>query len=176
VGNKSAKTDRGFELNALGDLKNLATTEGSAGADAEGASQKFFTQLLSGNPTQVAQAVAPTTNAVASQKAAQGRQENAFGTARTGGTNVTDQQTADAAQKATQTAINSVVPGAASTLGTLGTTLLAQSGSAASNLGSLSGRAKIADQERSDQTLDALTKAFAATETGGQLETAFAGI
>jgi hypothetical protein len=160
VGNRSVKTDRGFQLDAMGDLKNLATTESGAGSDAEGASQAYFTKILSGDPTQVASAVAPITNAVASQKAAQGRQEAATGTSRTGGTNAGDQQTSDAAGKATSAAISSALPGAASSLGTLGTNLLSQAGSNASSLGGLAQSAHTADQARSDQQLDAITKLF----------------
>jgi len=161
VGNRSAKTDRGFELDAMGDLKNLASTEAGAGADAEGQAQKYVTSILSGNPAAVASAVAPVTNAVASQKAAQGRQENATGTARTGGTNASDQQTGDAAIKATSDAISSAIPSAASSAASLGTSLLGQAGSSAANLGSLSGNARQADVARSDQELDSLTKLFA---------------
>jgi hypothetical protein len=167
VGNKSAKTDRGFQLDSLGDLRDLASTEKSSGADAEGASQAYFTKLLSGNPTAVASAVAPTTNAVASQQAARGREESAMGTSRTGGTNAGNQQTADKVSEATQTAINSAVPGAASNLANLGTTLLGQAGSDASSLGGLADSAHQYDQNRSDKQLDAITKLLSLKPSGG---------
>jgi hypothetical protein len=176
VGDKSVKTDRGFQLDAMGDLKNLATTESGAGADAEGASQAYFTKILSGDPTQVASAVAPVTNAVASQKAAQGRQESATGTSRTGGTNASDQQTSDAAGKATSAAISSALPDAASSLGTLGTTLLGQAGSNARSLGGLAQSAHSADQARSDKQLETLTNMLTNTKTAQEVGTVIAGL
>lgn len=145
VGQKDKSTDRKNQLGAWGDLSSLATGEAGAGAAATGASQAYSSKLLSGNREAVESAVAPTTNAVASQAAAKSRQTAATGTARGGGTNAQDQQTSDLVSSATQTAINSAAPTAAANLGSLGTTQTGQSISAASNLGSQAGSTRQAD-------------------------------
>src|SRR5271170_2574157 len=97
VGNKNVKTDRSNELAAMGNLKSLAAGEAGEGAEGVDASMKFFQSILSGNPTAVASAVAPTTNAVAAQNAAQNRNIAATGTSRGGGTNAEQQKTSDKA-------------------------------------------------------------------------------
>lgn len=174
VGDKSVKTDRGFQLDALGNLKNQAATTGAEGADATSAAMKYFHSILGGSPTAVQAAVAPQTNAVAGQAAAQGRQAAATGTSRGGGTNTLQQQLSDIVQGKTQDAINTAVPGAASSLGSLGSTATGQSISASGTLGNQAQNAKTADQERSDRIMDELTKLFASTNTGQLASTAIA--
>lgn len=153
VGQKDRKTDRSNQLAAWGDLSSLATGEASSGTAATGAAQAYDTKLLSGDRAAVESAVAPTTNAVASQQAAAGRQRAATGTSRGGGTNAQDQQSSDLISSATQTAINAAAPGAAASLGALGTTQTGQSISAAGTLGQQAGDTRTADQARSDKLL-----------------------
>jgi hypothetical protein len=153
VGQQSKNTDRSQQLGAWGDLSSLATGEKAGGVEATGQAQRYSSALLSGNPTAVAGAVAPTTDAVAAQTAAAGRQRAATGTSRGGGTNAQDQQSSDLISSATQTAINTQVPGAAANLGSLGTTQTEQSISAAGILGYESGQTREFDTTRSDKLL-----------------------
>lgn len=153
VGQKSKNTDRSNQLSAWGDLSSLASGEAGSGAAATGAAQAYSTKLLSGNRQAVESAVAPTTNAVASQAAAAGRQRAATGTSRGGGTNAQDQQSNDLISSATQTAINSATPGAAASLGALGTTQTGQSISAAGTLGGQAGSTRQFDVTNSNNLL-----------------------
>lgn len=160
VGQKSKNTDRSNQLSAWGDLKSLATSgqnQVSSGAAATGAAQNYSAKLLSGNREAVESAVAPTTNAVASQAAAAGRQRAAQGTSRGGGTNAVDQQSSDLVSQATQNAINQATPGAASSLGQIGTTQTGQGesalGVAGGELGSQAGTTRQADIAHSDALL-----------------------
>src|SRR5271170_3505176 len=113
VGNKNVKTDRSNELAAMGNLKSLAAGEAGEGAEGVDASMKFFQSILSGNPTAVASAVAPTTNAVA----AQNRNIAATGTSRGGGTNAEQQKTSDKAGAASLDAVQKLFPDAAKSSG-----------------------------------------------------------
>jgi hypothetical protein len=159
VGDKNKNTDRSYQLQGWGDLTNLINGAQGAGSAATGDALSHFTKLLSGNRQAVESAVAPTTNAVASQGAAAGRQAAATGTSRGGGTNAQDQQTADKVSSATQGAINQAVPGAASELGSLGTTLLGQAGPNASNLASQAGGTRQNDISNSNNEMNgALTQ------------------
>jgi hypothetical protein len=176
VGDKSVATDRRFQLAGLGNLENLASRTGQAGGTASGDALAYLEKLLSGNRSAVTAAVAPTTNAAAGAAAAKSRQISATGTARGGGTNAEQQQTSDSVDKATQDAINAAVPGAAGTLGTMGTNLLSQSGSDSSALASQAGQTRTMDQMRSDELLDALTKMFSATDTGKAVSAGITGI
>ena len=153
VGQKDKNTDRSNQLSAWGDLKSLAGGEAGSGAAATGAAQAYDAKLLSGNRQAVESAVAPTTNAVASQSAQASRQRSATGTSRGGGTNAQDQQSNDLISSATQSAINSAVPGAAASLGALGTAQTGQSISAASTLGEQAGSTRVSDTARSDKLL-----------------------
>jgi hypothetical protein len=158
VKNKSVGTDRSNELAAWGNLKNIANTTAGAGGDATAQALKYFTSILSGSPTAVQSAVAPTTNAVAAQQAAQGRQIASQGTARTGGINAEQQQVGDKARAATQTAINSAAPNASAILAQLGPELTGQSISASGTLGEQTEPARQYDQNRSDKEINALTQ------------------
>lgn len=154
VGNKSKNTDRNNQLSAWGDLSGLATAGATSGEAATGAAQAYDANLLSGNRQAVESAVAPTTNAVASQGAAASRQRAATGTARGGGTNAQDQQSSDLISSATQSAINSAAPTAAASLSTLGTSQTGQSISAAGTLGGQAGSARQFDVTNSQSLLN----------------------
>jgi hypothetical protein len=167
VGNKSVKTDRSNELAAWGNLKNTAASTGAEGADATGQAMKYLTSILSGSPTAVAGAVAPTTNANAAQADAQRRQIAATGTARGGGTNALQQQSNDILSGKTTDAISSAVPGAASTLSSLGPALTSTSVGASSTLGGQAENARHPDQARSDKEMEALTKLLSQWVTAG---------
>lgn len=160
VGNKSVKTDRGFQLDALGNLNKQSQVTGAEGADATGDALKFFHSILSGSRAGVTSAVAPQVNAAADQQQAQNRSIVANGTGRGGGTNSLQQQSSDIINGTTQDAINKAVPGAATALGNLGSTATGQSIGASGTLGGLAGDAHSQDQARSDQMMNTLTKLF----------------
>jgi len=167
VGDKSKNTDRQNQLSAWGDLTSLMNTEKNTGAsmltqggEATGAAQAYNTKLLSGDRQAVESAVAPTTNAVASQAAAGKRARASSGTSRGGGTNAQDQASNDLVASATQSAINSAAPAAAGNLASIGgsTTatgagLLGESGSSAGTLGELAGHTREFDVTNSEQLM-----------------------
>lgn len=172
----SAKTDRTSQLASFSDLTNVFN-QGIATSGAEqkrgdtnidnalqqlGLSSDYYKKLLSGDRTQIAGAVAPTTNAIAAQTDAEKQQLDASGTSRGGGTAGASQQIEDKKRAATDSVIAGVQPGAAAAnaqvagevagIGKsqlqMALSALGISGSAAGNLGQLAGDAFKYDTQR----------------------------
>jgi hypothetical protein len=123
----SVKTDRTSQLQSFSDLNNvfnfaLPTAQGEqkkgdANLDSAlsslGLSSDYFQKILSGNRTDVAQAVAPTTNAITERSDAEKRQAASLGTARGGGAAGENQQVQDKTNAAVDTTIAQARPDAA---------------------------------------------------------------
>lgn len=123
----SVKTDRTNQLQSFSDLQNvfnfaLPTAQGEqkkgdANLDTAlsslGLSSDYFQKILSGNRTDVAQAVAPTTNAITERSDAEKRQAATLGTARGGGVAGENQQVQDKTNAAVDTTIAQARPDAA---------------------------------------------------------------
>ena len=107
-GGSSASTDRRTQLTSEGELRNLSDVLGKEGeklftsgtgdvatgkADTEKAS-KYYSDILSGDPTKVLAAASPEINAISSQADQQKKQLANLGGSRTGGTNATTQDLA----------------------------------------------------------------------------------
>ncbi len=123
----SANTDRGLQLEGMGDLKNIfnygfptgkaefstgqdTQREGLGGLETAGS---YYRNLLTGGRQGALSAVAPVTNAAASQVDARKRQLADFGTARGGGTAETGSELDTEKMAATDNAINQARSGAA---------------------------------------------------------------
>ena len=89
-GGNSQNTDRSQELQNYGRLDASGSNNADAGAANTGTASKYFSNILSGDPTAVASAAAPTTNAVNAEENQQKEQISNFGN-RSGGTNAATQ-------------------------------------------------------------------------------------
>jgi hypothetical protein len=92
-GGNGASTDRSQELQNYGRLDAAGADNADAGAANTGSASKYFSSVLSGDPTAVASAAAPVTNQVNAEENQQKSQISNFGN-RSGGTNDTTQQMA----------------------------------------------------------------------------------
>lgn len=148
LGGSSASTDRGNQLagingswnvfNAGMPLSQQQSQSGQAGqataTQGLGQSNDFWKSILSGNPTSIAAATAPLTNAAVGQADAAKRQEASMGTARGGGTNEGNQQIESNTRATVNNAVFSALPAAAqgeqsvaTAQGNLGSSQLTQS-------------------------------------------------
>lgn len=123
----SVKTDRNAQLASFSDLSNVfnfalptAQAEQKAGdatldsaLSSLGLSSDYFKKILSGNRADVAQAVAPTTNAITERSDAEKRNAVASGTARGGGVAGENQQIQDKTNAAVDKTIAEARPDAA---------------------------------------------------------------
>lgn len=178
-GGSSAKTDRGLQLEGLGDLKNIFNYAMPAGKQEFGRGQQtqetaleelgapadYYRKLLTGNRTAALSAVAPVTNAAASQTDAQKRQLADFGTARGGGTAATGQELDTAKMSSVDNAINAAragaAPGATAVAGATGgvgssqlsaaLNMLGLGESSAASLAGLAGASRPVSQQLHDQ-------------------------
>lgn len=127
IGGSARKTDRKFQIDAMGKMKNVfnygidmmkdskatgdaTTASGMEGLDKAGG---YWNSILSGNRTAVNAAIAPETNAINAGADATKRQIATSGTARGGGVNSTNQQVNSNTRAATDNAIFSARPKAA---------------------------------------------------------------
>lgn len=127
LGHSSQKTDRKAELTGFGDLQNtfnfgldtskshLATGTATTAQGVQGLTgvQDFWKKYLSGDRTQLAQAIAPEANAVQAQADAARRQRQASATGRTGGTAAAENQVDDATMAQINNFLFGVRPAAA---------------------------------------------------------------
>ncbi len=123
----SVKTDRTSQLQSFSDLGNIFNfalptaqaeqKKGDATLDSAlsslGLSSDYFKKILSGNRTDVAQAVAPTTNAITERSDAEKKQQATMGTSRGGGVAGENQQVQDKTNAAVDTTIAQARPDAA---------------------------------------------------------------
>lgn len=121
IGGSSAKTDRANVLTGFSSLKNIFNTGFSSGTGDVGSAEGYWKNILSGNRTSVAQAAAPTTNAVLAQSDAAKRAAVAGGTARGGGTAATNADANARAAKTVDDALFGARGGAAGELAKTGT-------------------------------------------------------
>jgi hypothetical protein len=87
IGGSSANTDRKYTLQGYGDLSNIAAQQGQQGAYDTGIATKRYSDLLSGDPSRLMQAAAPTINAITAAEDQQKKQLANLGSSRAGGTN-----------------------------------------------------------------------------------------
>lgn len=165
LGGHSANTDRKFQLGAFGDLNSLmyntkakGNSEFTAGGAGLDSAMKYFQSLLSGDRSTISGAISPEISTLTGQAQQDKQTQSEFGN-RSGGTNASNQQTSDRISGEITNLINSLIPGAAQELGTLGATreglgleALNLSESAASNLASLAGHSKEVANASSAQT------------------------
>ena len=188
LGGNAANTDRKKELEAYGDLERVfnqfqkyASQDRTAGAINEGRAGNFYSSILSGDPSKVAAAVAPASNASRQTGEQEIKQLGSFGN-RSGGTNTV---AAGVKERGRGNLIDSILgaqTGSAGALAGLGGTQagrasgeLGASGSVASNLGSLALDSRLISQQLHDEAVkkwkDTIAQAAAGFSTGG-----FAGL
>ncbi len=183
IGGSSANTDRKNQLGSWGDLSSLTSQTSKIGGQNVAAGESnistganFFQSLLSNKPGAVAQAVAPQVSAVTNQAQQQRQQQAEFGN-RSGGTNAGQQATTSQTSGEISNLINSLIPGAASSLASiggtqeqLGLTAFGQAGQTAGTLGSLTGGARqldVATQQAQQAGLADLFSSAGQTAVGG---------
>ena len=105
-------------------LDDLAKSAIPEGMDATGRALDYNLALLSGDKAARDAAIAPEVNAASAQAATARRQLASQGTARGGGTNALTLAAEDIPTKTTVDALTALQPGAASSLGSLGSNLV----------------------------------------------------
>jgi hypothetical protein len=144
-GGSARKTDRKYQLSAMGGLNNLFNFGMQSGTNETGQSQgllgqagSYYSSLLSGNRQATLGAVAPTVNAANATTDATKRSIASSGTARGGGVNATTQTLEDQKRASIDNAVNSAKAGAAAGATQVGGTMASQ---AANLLGTAEGSA-----------------------------------
>ena len=130
----SSKTDRQNTLAGYGDLNNLFNVGLTGGTAATGAAQSYNESLLSGNRSQISQALSPEISAITGQANQNKKQQAAMGTSRGGGTNALNQQQDQNTQAQISQTINQARPAAAQQLASIGSNLLGLGSDAAQGL------------------------------------------
>jgi hypothetical protein len=155
-GGSAAKTDRKFQLSAMGGLQNAFNFGLNSGANETGQSQgllgqagSYYSSLLSGDRQATLGAVAPTVNAANAGTDATKRAISSSGTARGGGVNATTQTLEDQKRAQIDNAVNSAKAGAAGGATQVGGTMASQAGNllgmgtnAASSLAGIAGNSR----------------------------------
>lgn len=126
VGGSGATTTRNNELGAWNSLNNIGAQATPAGFSQIGqgtqnlsTSANFWNTLLSGNRGQIAQTLSPEISTLQNQKQQSLDTTQQFGD-RSGGTNATLQATQNSATSAIDNLVNTLIPQAATNLGTVG--------------------------------------------------------
>jgi hypothetical protein len=104
----------------IGDLANFATSTGESDITS---ANNFWQSILSGDPSQISKVLGPLMSTVNKQGQQEKQTLSQFGN-RGGGTNATAQQIGDQTRTTIDSAISSLTGGAASALGTTGSSLL----------------------------------------------------
>lgn len=146
-GGNRGKNEQTFAWNNLrsliGDTHQRANAFALPGNEAQSASLNYFMPLLSGDRTQMEQAVAPEANAINARADATRAERARTGTSRTGGDVAANTSLADQVRAQLDTLIGTVRPQAAAAVENIGNKRIEQmmqalglSASAASSLGS----------------------------------------
>jgi hypothetical protein len=167
-GGSSSKTDRSQTLQSYGDLDSIisqlsktgSTTTG-AGASDTGAASKYFSDIVSGDPSKVMAAAAPEVKAITGQATQQKKQIANLGGSRTGGTNTVTQNIDTSARGQIADTIAKQRSGAAGELGKIGAGetsagigASSNAGTTATNLGDLSADSRKTSQQIHDAAVD----------------------
>jgi hypothetical protein len=94
IGGQSEKTDRKNTLQTYGELAQVTQQQGQQGAAATGAATKRYSDLLSGDPSRLLQASAPTINAITGAADTEKKEIANLGGSRAGGSNAATQKIA----------------------------------------------------------------------------------
>jgi hypothetical protein len=167
-GGNSAKTDRKETLKSYGSLESVISqlsgvgkTTTAAGAGDTGAASKYFSDIVSGDPSKVMAAAAPEVNAIKGQATEQRKAIANLGGNRTGGTNAATQdlatkargQITDVIAKQRGDAAGELAKvGAGETGAGIGAT--SNAGATAADLGTLSASSRKTSQQIHDAAVD----------------------
>lgn len=147
LGGSSTTTDRGTQLGSWGQLGNLGGYGTNQGEKNTNQAADFYSDILSGDPTKQAAAIAPEASVIEGQAEQQKKTQSEFGN-RSGGTNATDQMIDTNAKSSVQNLINSLLPQAAAGLTQIGGEQLNLGESAESTLASDTESAREADTQQ----------------------------
>lgn len=151
LGGSASGTDRGTELGAWGTLSDLSNFGKNKGEKAIGQASTYWSDILSGDPTKTAQAIAPQSKIIAGQAEQQRKTTSEFGN-RSGGTNAANQMIDTNSAAAIQNLINSLIPQAASHLENIGGMELNLGAGTAATLGNQTERSREFDIQQENQT------------------------
>ena len=126
-----------FQKDAWNSLSGLGDYSSSAGKQYIGQGAGFYSDILSGDPSKIATAIAPEADIIRGQ-AQQRKNQLAQFSNRSGGTGGAAQMIDTESQGAIDKLINSLIPQAANNLTGVGTSLIGQAGS---NYGTVGGQA-----------------------------------
>jgi hypothetical protein len=145
-GGSSAKTDRAETLKSYGDLSDVFSTLNrsgkgllGSGASDTGKASKYYSAILSGNPSAVLEAAAPEINSINKEADAQKKDIANFGN-RTGGTNATSQDISTAKRGQIADVISGKRAGAAEGEARIG------AGETGAGIGAVEGAGQTADE------------------------------
>ena len=133
-----SRTDRKQITDLYKTLGPAAATAIPEGITSEEDALKYFRGLRSGNRQLQAEAAAPAVNAISAQNEAEKQRLASEGTGRGGGVNAAQQQTQDAATKASVDVLTNLAPQAAREEASVGGAVTGQGLQAASEQGNLS--------------------------------------
>lgn len=111
------------ETGQAGDTGALANFATSTGEGDIGAASNFWKSILSGDPSKIAQVLGPEISGINKQNQQQKKTASEFGN-RGGGTNAVMQESDEKTRGAYQSGVSSLLGGAASSLGSIGGSLL----------------------------------------------------
>lgn len=149
-GGGGVSADRSNQLGSWANLNNVSGYGTSSGENDINQGSSFWSGILSGDPTKIAQTIAPQAKIIRGQAQQQKNQLAQFGT-RSGGTGGAAQQIDSNATGSIDNLINSLIPQAATSLTGLGTNLLGLSTQASSTVGSQAEQAREFDQQEQDK-------------------------
>lgn len=149
LGGSAVNTDRNQELGAWGTLSDLSNYGKNQGTKNTNQASTYWSDILSGDPTKTAAAIAPQSKIIAGQAEQQRKTTSEFGN-RSGGTNATNQMIDTNSAAAIQNLINSLIPQAASHLEKIGSDELHLGADTASSLGQQTERARQFDTEQAN--------------------------
>lgn len=150
LGGSAVDTDRSKQLGAWGDLSDLSGYGKNQGEKNTNQASTYWSDILSGDPTKTAAAVAPQANIIRGQAQQQKLTTSEFGN-RSGGTNATGQMIDTSSASAIQNLVNSLIPQAASHLEKIGSDQLQLSANTATSLGDQTEKAREFDTQQANK-------------------------
>lgn len=149
-GGTASSTDRSQELNQWGNLSDIAGFGKKKGESNINQASTFYSDILSGDPTKQAAAIAPETATIEGQAEQQKKTSSEFGN-RSGGTNATNQMIDTNAKSSVNDLINKLLTTSASSLTSIGENELSLGETAAGTLASDTETSRQFDKQQENQ-------------------------
>lgn len=159
LGGSASGTDRGTQLSSWGTLGDLSQYGKNQGEKNTNQASTYWSDILSGDPTKTAQAIAPQAKVINQQAEQQRLTTSQFGN-RSGGTNASNQMIDTNSASAIQNLVNSLIPQAASNLESIGGMELGLGANTAQALAGDTERARETDIEQENKLGAGIGKLF----------------